>query len=145
MDKLADFLKNSGYPTYEWDLASAIMCFERRQTMVLEERREILLNMQDRNVPENHLVNSRNQFGEFRKITGIASRKPADIGIAKIEADAWANAFQKRELQEAKNHNRRLRKLGIRYSKFRDTGSWASRRVVFPGRGCRWFKAGWPS
>ena len=32
MAKFMDFLENSGYPTYEWGVAYALMFFARRRT-----------------------------------------------------------------------------------------------------------------
>ena len=41
--EFVDFLTNSGYPSYEWVLTSALKFFDRRRTMVLEERRAKVL------------------------------------------------------------------------------------------------------
>ena len=42
MTKFVDFLETIGYPSYEWDLATALMFFGRRRSIVPDERREIL-------------------------------------------------------------------------------------------------------
>ena len=129
MAKFIDFLKNSGYPSREWGLASLIMLFGRRLAIVLDERREILIKSRLGDVGKYHIVRvghlrdlyhpSTSQNLKFRKITGLTEGW-ADFHITKIAARERHSAFQVRKRHGEGDHNRCLRESGSQYSKFRD-------------------------
>ena len=100
MEKFVDLLGTGGYPTYEWDLASAVMRFGHHLSIVRDGSHAILDNHKSgdiakgRNIPEN-----RRNIREIPKITGLNSRINTDLHIGEIEAGASPNALQVRKRQ----------------------------------------------